>query len=610
MAIYAGSTAEYGIGYPALGEASSSNSEERAAETIDTILEMNDRMHEPEGFVISEGTYVGTFSAGDSDVALNTLMATIPYSNRKLLVDVSSLSWDSMLDNTTYWCYATVVPASATQLYSTTVTEVKIAQVAEPAVPANSILLCKAVTTGAAITVTSTEALLGTATAKQWFHDMWTHRTASPIDHPDASVTNIKIAAGIDPEKIDDYSTDAAEMQTTADPYPGAAESLATDLTGELARIRYLIKQLSGEAQWYIDPDTDMTSIAAHIADTTDPHGAAMSVSTSITTPLVIGGTSTTSDLSLQTTSGVGAAGADMHFLVGNNGATEAMTILNGGNVGIGINLPLGRLHVDGSADDQQLIVQGHATQTTNILEVWNNAAQVLVSVSNNGGLVVNEQGDAAGDTRIESANNANLVTVVASEDEVNIGDGGTTDYTQIDTVGAVTYEGAARPLGEEGFKMGSEGPGIRLPATSGASMSSTGDAQGKWGICEFVNGSTTYLDISTKAPGNWVGDLNVVIELIWDGNAAVAGDVDWGVAFGASADGETTAPTLSAFTTGTFVTNGSANFRNTSVLTLIAPDIQPEDMVLFRLERLGGADTMADTARLFFAHVQFLVES
>jgi hypothetical protein len=58
----------------------------------------------------------------------------------------------------------------------------------------------------------------------------------------------------------------------------------------------------------------------------------------------IIGGTSTAADLTLQTTSGVGAAGADMHFLVGNNGATEAMTILNSGNVGIGETNPGQRL--------------------------------------------------------------------------------------------------------------------------------------------------------------------------------------------------------------------------------------------------------------------------
>ena len=62
--------------------------------------------------------------------------------------------------------------------------------------------------------------------------------------------------------------------------------------------------------------------------------------------PKIIGGTSTTQDLSFQTTSGVGATGADMHFLVGNNGATEAMTILNSGNVGIGTTNPLQNLVV------------------------------------------------------------------------------------------------------------------------------------------------------------------------------------------------------------------------------------------------------------------------
>ena len=62
--------------------------------------------------------------------------------------------------------------------------------------------------------------------------------------------------------------------------------------------------------------------------------------------PTIIGGAATTSDLVLQTTSGVGAAGADMHFLVGNNGAIEAMTILNSGYVGIGTTVPASLLDV------------------------------------------------------------------------------------------------------------------------------------------------------------------------------------------------------------------------------------------------------------------------
>lgn len=55
-----------------------------------------------------------------------------------------------------------------------------------------------------------------------------------------------------------------------------------------------------------------------------------------LTSSSLIGGITSTSDLTLQTTTAVGTTGADMHFLVGSNGATEAMTILNSGYIGIG----------------------------------------------------------------------------------------------------------------------------------------------------------------------------------------------------------------------------------------------------------------------------------
>lgn len=63
--------------------------------------------------------------------------------------------------------------------------------------------------------------------------------------------------------------------------------------------------------------------------------GTAPTFTTTITTPLIIGGTSTTQTLTYRTTTGVGATGASHIFQVGNNGATEAMRILNNGNIGI-----------------------------------------------------------------------------------------------------------------------------------------------------------------------------------------------------------------------------------------------------------------------------------
>lgn len=56
---------------------------------------------------------------------------------------------------------------------------------------------------------------------------------------------------------------------------------------------------------------------------------AAGVLNTSLTTPILIGGTGTTSTLTFRPTSGVGTTLADMIFQVGNNGGTEAGRILN-----------------------------------------------------------------------------------------------------------------------------------------------------------------------------------------------------------------------------------------------------------------------------------------
>lgn len=55
------------------------------------------------------------------------------------------------------------------------------------------------------------------------------------------------------PANIDDYSANSTVMQTSTDPYPAAAVSLATSLSGELERLRYIVKQITGKSQWYVD---------------------------------------------------------------------------------------------------------------------------------------------------------------------------------------------------------------------------------------------------------------------------------------------------------------------------------------------------------------------
>lgn len=74
---------------------------------------------------------------------------------------------------------------------------------------------------------------------------------------------------------------------------------------------------------------------------------ASPTIGTSVTCPLHIGGTGTTSPLTLQSTSGSGVAGADIIFKTGANGATECARFLNSGFFGLGQTAPSCLLRVE-----------------------------------------------------------------------------------------------------------------------------------------------------------------------------------------------------------------------------------------------------------------------
>ncbi|MHA8084247.1 hypothetical protein U8695_01590 [Aquirufa antheringensis] len=110
----------------------------------------------------------------------------------------------------------------------------------------------------------------------------------------------------------------------------------------------------------------------------------------SLVSPSITGGSGITQSLTYKTTSGVGAAGADHIFKVGNNGATEAMRILNNANVGIGTTTPVSKLEVNGG----DLLVAGTSTayDNTNYADKngfvihQNNGSTNLVSTGSNSG--------------------------------------------------------------------------------------------------------------------------------------------------------------------------------------------------------------------------------
>ena len=86
-------------------------------------------------------------------------------------------------------------------------------------------------------------------------------------------------------------------------------------------------------------------------------------IGSTFTHSLLIGGTGTASTLTLRSTSGVGTTGADIIFQVGNNGATEAMRILNSGFIGIGTASPGALLEIEGNVANGLLLLLDGITQ-------------------------------------------------------------------------------------------------------------------------------------------------------------------------------------------------------------------------------------------------------
>lgn len=107
-----------------------------------------------------------------------------------------------------------------------------------------------------------------------------------------------------DPSSINDYSVNVATMRTTADPYPASAESLATTLAGELERVRYVINQLNGTAQWYIDPSSSIETIVngTQVFAGAKTFSSSLTASAGMTAGAAVTVTPTTNQLVLGTT--------------------------------------------------------------------------------------------------------------------------------------------------------------------------------------------------------------------------------------------------------------------------------------------------------------------
>ena len=173
---------------------------------------------------------------------------------------------------------------------------------------------------------------------------------------------------------------------------------------------------------------TNITGItAAHVVAGTFGTGA-YTMDTSLTNPLLIGGTGVTSILSLQGTTGNGTLTSPaIQFLVGNNGSTNAVTVLNNGNVGIGITVPIDLLSLGG--------VNGVTAPGAPILGIYTNTGT-------NFGFRLNLESSATGDLelgKVVSGSYSNVMHFQRSTGSVGIG---TTTPNSLLSIGLATLAG------------------------------------------------------------------------------------------------------------------------------------------------------------------------
>jgi hypothetical protein len=83
---------------------------------------------------------------------------------------------------------------------------------------------------------------------------LYSHTTRTTGTTLTANIYNTDHQNHIDnavPDQHDDYSTNAAQMQSAVNPGEVGTESLATTTAGELERLRFMISEMKGGAQWY-----------------------------------------------------------------------------------------------------------------------------------------------------------------------------------------------------------------------------------------------------------------------------------------------------------------------------------------------------------------------
>lgn len=203
------------------------------------------------------------------------------------------------------------------------------------------------------------------------------------------------------------------------------------------------------------------------------PTLATPTFTTSATCPLHIGGTGTTSTLTLRSTSGVGATGADIIFQTGNNGATEGMRILNNGFVGVNSASPANRFEVGGNGSR----MTARAATTGGSVYIEAQAADYWSAPTYTGTSILQNGSAVAGTTY--GVNNASmgLLTFQNTSAGVIQTNGGS------DIIIATTSTERMRIKGGGNVGIGTTNPGYKIDVTGTGFVSSDFRTDGNLGV-------------------------------------------------------------------------------------------------------------------------------
>jgi len=246
-----------------------------------------------------------------------------------------------------------------------------------------------------------------------------------------------------------------------------------------------------------------------------------------------------------------------------------------------------------------------HHTFSDSISCGGNSSGQSIIA----SGLVVNDGGGGAAqdDFRVETTSEPNAFVVDASANEIpvkvpmKIGDGGTTNYTEIKADGSMEFHGNART--NKSIWIQSES--LRAPGTNGATFTDAG-ITGAW---EFADNVTRY--VVCKFPLRTDIDRTEDIELVlgWF-SPATSGNCKWQLEYLLRGEDEDMTVAAESAETQAVAPSTTANGLVLTTFTVSAANISDTDhCILIRIARVGGDadDTMSDSAYLSGVCFQFV---